>query len=46
MRQTIGLVLAIGVLWAIWYGLSQIDALPKGLRFPSGEYGSLLGGRR
>ena len=46
MRQLIGLALAIGVLWAIWYGLSVIDALPEGLRFSPGEYGALLGGRR
>ena len=46
MRQTVGLVLAICVLWAIWYGLSEIGALPQGLRFSPGEYGALLGGRR
>ncbi len=46
MRNLLNAALVISLLWAVWFGLSQVDVLPKGLRFPVGEYSSLLGGRR
>jgi|GEM_PF-3592970 len=44
MRNLLGVALLIGAVWLVWFGLSHTDALPRGLRFPVGEYGSLLGG--
>ena len=46
MRKLLGAALVVGCLWGLWFGLSQIDVLPEGLRLPVGEYGALLRSRR
>jgi hypothetical protein len=45
MKNLLGVAALVGFVVLLWYGLSHLDALPRGLRFPAGEYGALLGGR-
>jgi len=46
MKDMLGIAAMFGFIALLWFGLSQLDVLPRGLQLPTGEYGALLHGRR
>jgi len=37
MKTLLGMAALLGFVALIWFGLSQLDALPRGLHFPIGR---------